>query len=248
MAVLELKDVVVRRGQLPVLKGVSLSIEEGSVASLIGANGAGKTTLLRTIAGLLSPASGSVLFRGQAMESLTSHEIVAMGIVLVPEGRQLFTALTVEDNLKVGSYLPEARKARLQNLDRVYEIFPRLRERRTQQARTLSGGEQQMLAIGRALMARPKLLMLDEPSLGLAPVVVTQIFSIIQEINRQGTTILLVEQNVVHSLRISDRAFVIENGRIVLSGTGDELLRNEHTKEAYFGTYRDRPGPDRAKL
>ena len=242
MAVLELKDVVVRRGQLPVLKGVSLSIEEGSVASLIGANGAGKTTLLRTIAGLLSPASGSVLFRGRAMENLMSHEIVAMGIVLVPEGRQLFTALTVEDNLKVGSYLPEARKARLQNLDRVYEIFPRLRERRTQQARTLSGGEQQMLAIGRALMARPKLLMLDEPSLGLAPVVVTQIFSIIQEINRQGTTILLVEQNVVHSLRISDRAFVIENGRIVLSGTGDELLRNEHTKEAYFGTYRDRPG------
>lgn len=239
---LELRDIVVRRGQLPVLKGVNLRIEEGSVASLIGANGAGKTTLLRTISGILTPASGSILFRGQRIENRPSHDIVGMGIVLVPEGRQLFSTLTVEDNLKIGSYLPEARRVRWESLDRVYEVFPRLRERRVQHARTLSGGEQQMLAIARALMARPKLLMLDEPSLGLAPVVVAHIFSNIREINRQGTTILLVEQNVVHSLKISHQGFVIENGRIVLSGTGEALLRDEHTKEAYFGAYKDGSG------
>ena len=239
---LELKDVVVHRGQLPVLKGVNLTIEEGSIASLIGANGAGKTTLLRTISGILEPVSGSISLNGRRIESSMPHDIVAMGIVLVPEGRQLFSSLTVEDNLKVGSYLPQARKARNGSLDRVYEVFPRLRERRNQLARTLSGGEQQMLAIGRALMARPKLLMLDEPSLGLAPVVVSNIFSTIQEINKQGATILLVEQNVVHSLKISHQGFVIENGRIVLSGTGEALLKDEHTKEAYFGTYQDKSG------
>ncbi len=235
---LELKDVVVHRGQLPVLKGINLTIEEGSIASLIGANGAGKTTLLRTISGILTPSSGSVSFRGQRIENRMPHDIVALGIGLVPEGRQLFSSLTVEDNLKVGSYLPQARRTRQESLDRVYEVFPRLRERRSQLARTLSGGEQQMLAIARGLMARPKLLMLDEPSLGLAPVVVANIFSTIHEINKQGATILLVEQNVVHSLKISHQGFVIENGRIVLSGTSEALLKDEHTKEAYFGTYK----------
>jgi branched-chain amino acid transport system ATP-binding protein len=171
------------------------------------------------------------------------HDIVALGIVLVPEGRQLFSSLTVEDNLKVGSYLAEARRDRHSSLNHVYDLFPRLRERRGQLARTLSGGEQQMLAMARGLMAKPKLLMLDEPSLGLAPIVVADIFSIIKEINMQGTTILLVEQNVVHSLKISHQGFVIENGRIVLSGTGEALLKDEHTKEAYFGTYnKDKPG------
>jgi branched-chain amino acid transport system ATP-binding protein len=236
---LDLKDVIVHRGQLPVLRGINLTVEEGSIASLIGANGAGKTTLLRTISAMVSLSRGTITFMGRRIEGLMPHDVVALGIVLVPEGRQLFSSLTVEDNLKIGSYLRQARRARQESLSRVYEVFPRLRERRRQLARTLSGGEQQMLAIARGLMARPRLLMLDEPSLGLAPVVVANIFSIIKEINRQGTTILLVEQNVVHSLKISHRGFVIENGQIVLSGTGEVLLKDKHTKEAYFGTYRD---------
>jgi branched-chain amino acid transport system ATP-binding protein len=240
--VLALNKVIVHHGQLPVLRGVDLTIEEGSIASLLGANGAGKTTLLRAITGLAKPTSGSISFRGNAIQNRMPHDIVALGIVLVPEGRQLFASLTVEDNLKVGSYLPEARRDRHASLNHVYDLFPRLRERRGQLARTLSGGEQQMLAMARGLMAKPKLLMLDEPSLGLAPIVVADIFSIIKEINKQGTTILLVEQNVVHSLKISHQGFVIENGRIVLSGTGEALLKDEHTKEAYFGTYKDKPG------
>ena len=239
---LALNKVIVHHGQLPVLRGVDLTIEEGSIASLLGANGAGKTTLLRAITGLAKPTSGSISFRGNAIENRMPHDIVALGIVLVPEGRQLFSSLTVEDNLKVGSYLPEARRDRHSSLNHVYDLFPRLRERRGQLARTLSGGEQQMLAMARGLMAKPKLLMLDEPSLGLAPIVVADIFSIIKEINMQGTTILLVEQNVVHSLKISHQGFVIENGRIVLSGTGEALLKDEHTKEAYFGTYEEKPG------
>lgn len=239
---LALNKVIVHHGQLPVLRGVDLTIEEGSIASLLGANGAGKTTLLRAITGLAKPTSGSISFRGNAIENRMPHDIVALGIVLVPEGRQLFSSLTVEDNLKVGSYLAEARRDRHSSLNHVYDLFPRLRERRGQLARTLSGGEQQMLAMARGLMAKPKLLMLDEPSLGLAPIVVADIFSIIKEINKQGTTILLVEQNVVHSLKISHQGFVIENGRIVLSGTGEALLKDEHTKEAYFGTYEKKPG------
>ena len=239
---LALNKVIVHHGQLPVLRGVDLTIEEGSIASLLGANGAGKTTLLRAITGLAKPTSGSISFRGNAIENRMPHDIVALGIVLVPEGRQLFSSLTVEDNLKVGSYLSEARRDRHSSLNHVYDLFPRLRERRGQLARTLSGGEQQMLAMARGLMAKPKLLMLDEPSLGLAPIVVADIFSIIKEINKQGTTILLVEQNVVHSLKISHQGFVIENGRIVLSGTGEALLKDEHTKEAYFGTYEKKPG------
>lgn len=235
---LNLSEIVVHYGQVPVLRGISLTIEEGKIVSLIGANGAGKTTLLRTISNLVKPTQGSITFEGHQIDNKSPHEVVGLGIILVPEGKKLFTSLTVEDNLKVGSYLPQARRERQATMDRVYEMFSRLRERRHQLARTLSGGEQQMLAIARGLMAKPKLLMLDEPSLGLAPVVVTNIFSIIREINKEKTTILLVEQNVVHSLKMSHQGFVIENGRIVLSGKGEELLRDEHTKEAYFGTYR----------
>lgn len=235
---LNLSEIVVHYGQVPVLRGISLTIEEGKIVSLIGANGAGKTTLLRTISNLVKPTQGSITFEGHQIDNKSPHEVVGLGIILVPEGKKLFTSLTVEDNLKVGSYLPQARRERQATMDRVYEMFSRLRERRHQLARTLSGGKQQMLAIARGLMAKPKLLMLDEPSLGLAPVVVTNIFSIIREINKEKTTILLVEQNVVHSLKMSHQGFVIENGRIVLSGKGEELLRDEHTKEAYFGTYR----------
>lgn len=241
---LDLKDVTVHYGQIPVLRSIDLRIDEGSIVSLLGANGAGKTTLLRTISGLLNPTQGSITFDQQDITSNMPHQVVERGIVLVPEGRKLFTTMTVEDNLKVGSYLPGARRERQASLSRVYDLFPRLRERRSQLAGTFSGGEQQMLAIGRALMAKPKLLMLDEPSLGLAPLIVANIFSIIKEINAQGMTILLVEQNIVHSLKMSHQAFVIENGRIVLSGTGEALLKNERTKEAYFGTYQEEKGQE----
>ena len=236
---LNLSEIVVHYGRVPVLRGVSLTIEEGKIVSLIGANGAGKTTLLRTISSLVKPTQGTITFVGQRTENRSPHEVVGLGIVLVPEGKKLFTSLTVEENLKIGSYLPQARRDRQGNMERVYGLFPRLRERRHQLSRTLSGGEQQMLAIARGLMAEPKLLMLDEPSLGLAPVIVTGIFSIIKEINKEKTTILLVEQNVVHSLKMSHQGFVIENGRIVLSGTGEELLKDENTKKAYFGAHRD---------
>ncbi len=242
---LRLENIVVHYGQVPALRGIDLAIGEGSIVSLLGANGAGKTTLLRTIAGVVRPTTGRVCLQGLDITKKPAHEVVGMGIVLVPEGRRLFSSLTVEDNLKIGSYLPQARKDRQKTMAKVFSMFPRLRERRLQTARTLSGGEQQMLAIARGLMAEPKLLLLDEPSLGLAPVVVATIFSIIQEINRQGTTVLLVEQNIVHSLKMSHQAFVLENGRIVLSGTGEALLKDERTKQAYFGTYRnERPTVD----
>jgi branched-chain amino acid transport system ATP-binding protein len=237
---LTLSDIIVHYGQVPVLRGISLKVEEGKIVSLIGANGAGKTTLLRTISGLILPIQGTVTFEDRPIHQKPPHEIVGLGVVLVPEGKGLFSSLTVEDNLKIGSYLPQVRKDRPKTMERVYEMFPRLRERRDQLSRTLSGGEQQMLAMGRGLMAKPKLLMLDEPSLGLAPKMVTHIFSIIRKINQERTTILLVEQNVVHSLRMSQQGFVIENGKIVLSGTGEELLRDQHTREAYFGTYRSK--------
>ena len=237
---LTLSEIIVHYGQVPVLKGISLKVEEGRIVSLIGANGAGKTTLLRTISGLIAPTRGIVAFEGQPIHQRPPHESVGLGIVLVPEGKGLFTSLTVEDNLKIGSYLPRVRRDRPETMERVFEMFPRLRERRDQPSRTLSGGEQQMLAMGRGLMAKPKLLMLDEPSLGLAPKMVTHIFSIIRKINQERTTILLVEQNVVHSLRMSQQGFVIENGKIVLSGTGEELLGDQHTREAYFGTFRSK--------
>ncbi len=234
---LNLSGVNVNYGQLRVLREIHFAAEKGKIVSIIGANGAGKTTLLNTVSGLIRPSAGTVLYDGRPIHERTPHEIVALGIVHVPEGRKLFTSLTVEDNLKVGSYLQNAKKDRSKSLEQVYAMFPRLKERRKQLAQTLSGGEQQMLAIGRGLMSKPKLLMLDEPSLGLAPVLVSAIFSTVREINREGVTILLVEQNIVYALRMSHQGHVIENGRVVLSGTGEELLRNEHTKQAYFGAY-----------
>jgi branched-chain amino acid transport system ATP-binding protein len=232
---LHFDNVSVAYGQLRVLTEITLTVEREKIISIIGANGAGKTTLLKTTSGLIRAKSGTISFDGQPIHHKTSHEIVMLGVVLIPEGRKLFTSLTVEENLKVGSYLPEARKNRKETMDQVFSMFPWLKERRKQLGRTLSGGEQQMLAIARGLMSKPKLLMLDEPSLGLAPLIVSNIFSVIREINQQGVTVLLVEQNVAHALKMSHRGYVIENGRIVLSGTGEELAGNEHTKKAYFG-------------
>jgi branched-chain amino acid transport system ATP-binding protein len=232
---LNFSNVSVAYGQLRVLTDIHLTVEREKIISIIGANGAGKTTLLKTASGLIRAKSGTISFDGRDIHHKAPHEIVMFGIVLVPEGRKLFSSLTVEDNLKVGSYLPEARRDRKETMDRVYLMFPRLKERRKQLSGTLSGGEQQMLAIARGLMSRPKLLMLDEPSLGLAPLVVSHIFSVIQEIKQQRVTVLLVEQNVAHALKMSHWGYIIENGRIVLSGTGEELAGKEHTKKAYFG-------------
>lgn len=214
---------------------ISIEVRKGELVALVGANGAGKTTTLRTISGLLRPASGSIEFLGDRIDKLGPHEIVGKGIIQVPEGRLLFPRLTVLENLKMGSYKSEAKKRREETLGWVYELFPVLRERRKQLAGTLSGGEQQMLAIGRGLMSIPKILLLDEPSLGLAPKMVDTIFQAITRLNEQGITILLIEQNVARSLEIADRGYVLENGRIALEGTGKELLENEHVKKAYVG-------------
>jgi len=223
-------------GGLSVLNNININIGQGQIVSIVGANGAGKTTLLKTLSGLIRAREGTILFSGRSVARLPAHKIVALGIVHVPEGRQVFASLSVEDNLKMGSYIPRAKESRNRTLKEVYDIFPVLEKRRKQVAATLSGGEQQMLAIGRGLMARPKLLMLDEPSLGLAPLIVSNIFSVIEAINREGITVLLVEQNLTHALRMSHFAYVIESGTIALSGTGAELLANEHTKGAYFGS------------
>jgi len=212
-----------------------MHIEEGEVVSIIGGNGAGKSTLLRTISGLMKPSSGRISFKGRSMHTLPPEEIVNRGIVHVPEGRRLFSLMTIKDNLIVGAYNKEADKYKEQTLAQVYEMLPRLKERENQTALTMSGGEQQMVAIGRGLMARPKILMLDEPSLGLAPVLINSIFETIRKIADQGTTVLLVEQDVNHSLRLSDRGYVLEHGRIALEGKADELLGNPHIKEAYLG-------------
>jgi len=235
MSLLTLEAVDVAYGDLPALRGVSLSVEEGETLSVVGANGAGKTTMLRTVSGLLRPRAGRIVFDGARLDRLPSHAIVARGVVHVPEGRKIFPSLTVTENLELGSYLPAARERRPESLRRVLSLFPRLAERRRQVAGTMSGGEQQMLAIGRALMARPRVLMLDEPSLGLAPIVVQEIFRIIGEINRLGTTVLLVEQNTRQALALSRRGYVLENGRIVLEGSGGDLLGNEHVRRAYLG-------------
>jgi branched-chain amino acid transport system ATP-binding protein len=232
---LNFSNVSVAYGNLCVLTEINLTVAREKITSIIGANGAGKTTLLKTTSGLIRAKSGTISFDGEYIHDKPPYEVVIFGVVLVPEGRKLFTSLTVEDNLRVGSYLREARKDRKETMDRVFSMFPRLKERRKQLSGTLSGGEQQMVAIARGLMSRPKLLMLDEPSLGLAPLIVSNIFSVIQEIRQQGVTVLLVEQNVAHALKMSHWGYVIENGRIVLSGTGEELAGNEHTKKAYFG-------------
>jgi branched-chain amino acid transport system ATP-binding protein len=218
-----------------VLDGVSFDVEAAEIVSVVGANGAGKSTLVKVISGMVRASAGQILFEGEDITSLPPHEIVLRGIVHVPEGRRLFGDMTVLDNLLLGSTHRTARATRAEGLDHVYGLFPILLERQSQLARTLSGGEQQMVAIARGLMTRPKLLMLDEPSLGLAPKIVTEILKVIGDLNRDGLTVLLIEQNVKHSLAIADRGVVLENGRIVLADTGEALLGNEHTRRAYLG-------------
>jgi branched-chain amino acid transport system ATP-binding protein len=235
VSLLELRAVEVAYGDLPALRGVSLSVQAGETLSVVGANGAGKTTMLRAISGLMRPRAGQILLDGLRLDTLSSHAIVEHGVIQVPEGRKIFPSLTVLENLEMGSYIPAAKARRREGLAEVFALFPRLRERRGQAAGTMSGGEQQMLAIGRALMARPRVLMLDEPSLGLAPIIVQEIFRIIGEINQLGTTVLLVEQNTRQALALSRRGYVLENGRVVLEGSGADLLGNEHVKRAYLG-------------
>jgi len=221
-------------GDVQVLFGAALSVHQGEVVALLGSNGAGKTTLIRAVTGLIRPRSGSVSFAGDRIDTLTAHEVVDRGIACVPEGRQVFPQMSVEENLLLGSFLRRARAGRARNLERIFALFPRLLERRGQDAATLSGGEQQMLAIGRALMSEPRLLLLDEPSLGLAPVVVQMVFRTIAEIRKQGLTVLIVEQNVQRTLRLADRAYVLEQGRIVLTGSGAELMQDPQVRKAYL--------------
>jgi branched-chain amino acid transport system ATP-binding protein len=235
VSLLELRAVEVAYGDLPALRGVSLSVEAGETLSVVGANGAGKTTMLRAISGLMRPRAGQIVLDGVRLDTLPSHAIVEHGVVQVPEGRKIFPSLTVLENLEMGSYISAAKARRREGLEQVFALFPRLKEREGQAAGTMSGGEQQMLAIGRALMARPRVLMLDEPSLGLAPIIVKEIFRIIGEINLLGTTVLLVEQNTRQALALSRRGYVLENGRVVLEGSGADLLGNEHVKRAYLG-------------
>jgi branched-chain amino acid transport system ATP-binding protein len=232
---LEVSGLQVAYGDLTTLWDVSFHVGQGDLVALVGANGAGKTTTLRAISGLLRPRAGSVRFRGTPLAGVPSHRITDLGIAHVPEGRQLFPLMTVEENLLLGSYPPRARRKRAENLPRVYETFPVLGSRRAQDAGTLSGGEQQMLAIGRALMSDPDLLMLDEPSLGLAPIVIRDVFAVIAQIRSQGVTVLLVEQNVAQALHVADRAYVLENGRVMLQGSGKELLENDGVRRAYLG-------------
>jgi len=232
---LKVEDINVYYGNIQALKGVTLEVNEGEIVTLIGANGAGKSTLLKTLSGLLKPKTGSIMYLGKSIAGKAAQTIVKAGISHVPEGRRVFANMTVEENLELGAYLRKDAAGIKADLDRVYEIFPRLSERKKQASGTLSGGEQQMLAMGRAIMARPKLLLLDEPSMGLAPLFVKTIFQVIQEINKNGTTILLVEQNANMALSIADRAYVIETGRVVLSGTAKELQASEELKLAYLG-------------
>lgn len=232
---LEIRDLHVSYGGIRALKGIDLTVEEGQIVTLIGANGAGKSTTLRAISGLQKPQSGSILYGGEELVGLPAKEIVRRGIIHVPEGRRVFPDMTVADNLKIGAFLRKDKDGIASDMDYVYSLFPRLKERSWQPAGTLSGGEQQMLAVGRALMSRPKVLMMDEPSLGLAPLIVKDIFSIIRRVNADGITVLLIEQNANAALRIADYGYVLETGVIALTGTGEELLRNESVREAYLG-------------
>jgi branched-chain amino acid transport system ATP-binding protein len=232
---LELRDVHTFYGNIEALKGISLQVHEGEVVTLIGSNGAGKTTTLRTIQGLLRPRSGTVVFRGASLERLPADRIVALGIAQAPEGRLIFPRMTVVENLEMGAFSRRDRAGIKQDMERVFALFPRLRERRGQKGGTLSGGEQQMLAIGRAMMARPRLLLLDEPSMGLAPILVEQIYQTLREINAQGTTILLVEQNARMALSIAHRGYVLETGRIVLADTAANLSNSDLVRKAYLG-------------
>ena len=235
MALLELNAVDAFYGRIQALRKMSIAVNKGEVVSLIGSNGAGKTTTLRTISGLMHPQAGKITFDGRDITQTGPAQIVGLGVCQSPEGRRLFARMTVEDNLFMGAYSRNDRPGITSDMQRVYTLFPRLQERRTQIAGTLSGGEQQMLAMGRALMARPKVLMLDEPSLGLAPILVETIFSIIREINSQGTTVLLVEQNAHKALEVAHRGYVLETGSIVKTGSGQELLASEEVQKAYLG-------------
>ena len=235
---LEIRDLCVSYGGIRALKGINLSVEEGQIVTLIGANGAGKSTTLRAISGLEKAQSGSITYGGEELTSLPAKEIVRRGIIHVPEGRRVFPDMTVAENLKIGAFLRRDNAGISKDIDYVYSLFPRLKERSWQPAGTLSGGEQQMLAVGRALMSRPKVLMMDEPSLGLAPLIVRDIFSIIRRVNEDGITVLLIEQNANAALRIADYGYVLETGTISLTGTGEELLRNSSVREAYLGKKR----------
>lgn len=235
MSFLEVKDLSVYYGMIAALKGISFEVNEGEVIALIGANGAGKTTALHTITGLLPAKTGSIIFDGVDITKVPAHKIVKMGMAHVPEGRRIFQQLSVLDNLKLGAYTRKDTNAIADDLEKIYKRFPRLAERKSQIAGTLSGGEQQMLAMGRALMSKPRIIVMDEPSMGLSPILVSEIFDIIKSIRNDGTTVLLVEQNAKKALAIADRAYVLETGRIVLSGAASELINDESVKKAYLG-------------
>lgn len=235
MSMLEVKDLRVNYGGIEALKGISFEVNEGEIVTLIGANGAGKSTTLKAISGLVPMAGGSIVYNGESLSGADSQKIVQKGISLVPEGRKVFPNLTVLENLKVGAYLRTDKAAIEEDIERMYKLFPRLKERHWQMAGTLSGGEQQMLAVGRGLMARPKVMMMDEPSLGLAPLIVRDIFDIIQRINAEGVTVLLIEQNANAALKIANRGYVLQTGHMTLTGTGAELLSDESVREAYLG-------------
>lgn len=235
MAMLEIQDIRVNYGMINAIKGISFSVDKGEVIALIGANGAGKTTTLHTISGLLRPKSGQILFNGLDITKVQPHKIVSMGIAHVPEGRRVFSQLSVMDNLKMGAFTRSDAKEKEETLETVFSRFPRLKERMNQAAGTLSGGEQQMLAMGRALMSRPQIILMDEPSMGLSPLLVSEVFDIIESISKSGTTVLLVEQNAKKALSIADRAYVLETGKIVLSGNASDLINDDSVKKAYLG-------------
>lgn len=235
MAMLEVKDLEVYYGVIQAIKGISFHVDKGEIIALIGANGAGKTTTLHTVTGLISPKNGHVLFEGKDITKVPAHKIVSMGMAHVPEGRRVFAELSVYENLKMGAYTRKDKNEIEESLKNVYKRFPRLEERKNQMAGTLSGGEQQMLAMGRALMSRPKIILMDEPSMGLSPIMVNEIFDIIRSVSESGTTVLLVEQNAKKALAIADRAYVLETGKIVLEGKAKDLLEDDSIKKAYLG-------------
>ena len=235
MAMLEVKDLEVYYGLLQAIKGISFHVDKGEIIALIGANGAGKTTTLHTVTGLISPKNGHVLFEGKDITKIPAHKIVSMGMAHVPEGRRVFAELSVYENLKMGAYTRKDKNEIEESLKNVYKRFPRLEERKNQMAGTLSGGEQQMLAMGRALMSKPKIILMDEPSMGLSPIMVNEIFDIIRSVSESGTTVLLVEQNAKKALSIADRAYVLETGKIVLEGKAKDLLEDDSIKKAYLG-------------
>jgi branched-chain amino acid transport system ATP-binding protein len=235
MALLEVNDVHTYYGNIHALKGITIRVEDGEVVTLIGSNGAGKSTTLKTISGLLKPRHGNVMFQGKRLDHMAPDDIVKVGVAQSPEGRRIFSRMTVTENLEMGAYSRTDRAAVKRDMDRVFELFPRLRERRGQKGGTMSGGEQQMLAIGRALMSEPKVLLLDEPSMGLSPILVETIFQVVEDINKQGTTILLVEQNALLALQVAHRGYVLQTGAIVMEDTGQNLLKSELVRKAYLG-------------